>query len=156
LTGFILSPGMLAGILARAGEMPATAAFDGERIRPGRIYVAPPDHHLVIEPGVVLQLKEDDRIIRFRCHTGHAYSLESLVAEIDEAIEESLRSALRSVEEKILLMNHIAEHVRAADSGSVTEQFLRAAQVAQRRADLVRQAVIQADISPATSADAKQ
>lgn len=282
------SPGMLPGILERAGKLPAISPRDRERIQPRHIYVAPPDHHLVIEPGIVriargpkenrfrpaidplfrsaaqvygprvigiiltgylddgtaglwnvkqlggtaivqdpqdalvdsmprsalryvdvdycvplnemapllvrlasetaeegvyevpeetkievsiakadkaleagvmklgepsnyacpechgvlLQLKEENRI-RFRCHTGHAYSLESLVAELDEAIEESLWSAIRSVEEKVMLMRHLAKHVHASDNGTAAEQFLKLAQVAQRRADLVRQAILQ-------------
>ena len=103
--------------------------------------------------GVLLQLKEEDRI-RFRCHTGHAYSLESLVAEIDESIEDSLWNALRSVEEKVLLMNHIAEHVRSTDNGAA-EPFLRSAQVARRRADLVRQVIKEKEVSSAKSGDAK-
>jgi two-component system chemotaxis response regulator CheB len=35
-------------ILARAAALPAKFAKDGEEIRPGRIYVAPPDHHLLV------------------------------------------------------------------------------------------------------------
>ena len=34
-------------ILDRAGPLLAAAAVDGERIRPGRVYVAPPDRHLL-------------------------------------------------------------------------------------------------------------
>lgn len=40
-------------ILSRAGSLPAVHPEDGERIQPGRIYVAPPDHHLVLEVGKV-------------------------------------------------------------------------------------------------------
>jgi two-component system, chemotaxis family, protein-glutamate methylesterase/glutaminase len=40
---------MLPRILSRAGPLPAAHARDGEPIRPGRIYVAPPDLHLTIE-----------------------------------------------------------------------------------------------------------
>lgn len=47
------SPGILDQILARAGSLPATNATDKEQIQPGRMYVAPPDHHLLIEPGIV-------------------------------------------------------------------------------------------------------
>jgi two-component system chemotaxis response regulator CheB len=36
-------------ILTRAGRLPAIHPQDGERIRYGHIYVAPPDHHLVVE-----------------------------------------------------------------------------------------------------------
>jgi two-component system, chemotaxis family, protein-glutamate methylesterase/glutaminase len=46
-------PSLLPSILARAGPLPAAHAEDGEPIRPGRIYVAPPDHHLMLEPGRV-------------------------------------------------------------------------------------------------------
>ncbi len=40
-------------ILSRAGKLPATHAADGEPVRMGQIYVAPPDHHLVVQDGVV-------------------------------------------------------------------------------------------------------
>ena len=39
------SPALLAEILDHFGTLPATNAKDGERIRPGTIYVAPPDRH---------------------------------------------------------------------------------------------------------------
>ena len=47
------SPGVLHEILSRAGPLPATNPADGERIAPRHIYVAPPDHHLLVEPGKV-------------------------------------------------------------------------------------------------------
>lgn len=40
-------------ILSRSGPLEAVHPRDSEAIEPGRIYVAPPDHHLVIEPGRV-------------------------------------------------------------------------------------------------------
>lgn len=40
-------------ILDRAGPLPADSAVDGERIRPGRVYVAPPDRHLLIVKDMV-------------------------------------------------------------------------------------------------------
>jgi two-component system chemotaxis response regulator CheB len=42
------SPGVLADILSRAGRLPASAAVDGEPIERGHVYVAPPDHHLLV------------------------------------------------------------------------------------------------------------
>jgi two-component system chemotaxis response regulator CheB len=44
---------MLPEILSRAGPLPANHAHDGERIHPGQIYVAPPNHHLLIRDGSV-------------------------------------------------------------------------------------------------------
>lgn len=40
-------------LLARAGALFATHAIDRAPIAPGRIIVAPPDHHLMIEDGVM-------------------------------------------------------------------------------------------------------
>src|SRR5215210_3284548 len=48
------SPGVLAQILDRSGPLPAANAENRTRIRPGRIYVAPPDRHLLLEPGLML------------------------------------------------------------------------------------------------------
>jgi two-component system chemotaxis response regulator CheB len=45
---------VLPEILNRAGPLPAKHPVDGEPIRRGQIYVAPPDHHLIIEDGKVL------------------------------------------------------------------------------------------------------
>lgn len=44
-------PSALAEILDRAGPLPAAQARDGEPVRPGRIYVAPSDRHLLVWPG---------------------------------------------------------------------------------------------------------
>jgi two-component system chemotaxis response regulator CheB len=40
---------VLPHILERAGSLRAAHARDGERFKRGRIYVAPPDHHLLVE-----------------------------------------------------------------------------------------------------------
>lgn len=44
-------PSRLAEILTQCGSLPAHCPEDGEAIQPGRIYVAPPDRHLLIERG---------------------------------------------------------------------------------------------------------
>jgi len=41
--------GYLPTILNRTGKLPADHGQDGEPIQRGRIYVAPPDHHLLVE-----------------------------------------------------------------------------------------------------------
>lgn len=47
------SPSLLPSILNRAGSLIAAHPEDGANIEYGRIYVAPPDHHLLIEEGRV-------------------------------------------------------------------------------------------------------
>src|SRR5262245_27678364 len=43
----------LPDILSRHGPLPATHVMDGEPIENGRIYVAPPDHHVLLRTGHV-------------------------------------------------------------------------------------------------------
>ncbi|MGK3207126.1 chemotaxis protein CheB [Amycolatopsis sp. MEPSY49] len=55
-----LAPGSrsaLPMILDRAGPVPAMAATHGAPLRPGRIYVAPPDHHLLVDGDSVILTK---------------------------------------------------------------------------------------------------
>jgi two-component system chemotaxis response regulator CheB len=47
------SPGIVADILNRSGPLPAVSPTGAERLVAGRIYVAPPDYHMLIEPGRV-------------------------------------------------------------------------------------------------------
>jgi two-component system chemotaxis response regulator CheB len=44
---------LLPEILTRAGPLPAAHALDSEPLQYGRIYVAPPDHHLIVQDGAV-------------------------------------------------------------------------------------------------------
>jgi len=46
---FPTSESFLPRILSRSGPLPAVHPQDGERIEMGKIYVAPPDHHLLVE-----------------------------------------------------------------------------------------------------------
>jgi two-component system chemotaxis response regulator CheB len=48
---------VLPAILSRAGALPAKHPKNGEELRPGLIYLAPNDRHLVVEPGKVLVVK---------------------------------------------------------------------------------------------------
>jgi len=45
--------GLLPDILQRVGSLPVIPARDGEAILPGRVYVPPPDRHLLVHQGRV-------------------------------------------------------------------------------------------------------
>ena len=61
--------------------------------------------------GALLQLKAG-RFIRFRCHTGHAFSARSLLVDLQESIDDTLWNTLRGLDESLLLMQHMARHLR--------------------------------------------
>src|SRR5262245_26845401 len=58
--------------------------------------------------GALWELTSED-LLRYRCHTGHAFSAESLIAEQSSAVEDALYSALRVVEEKATALRRIGE-----------------------------------------------
>jgi two-component system chemotaxis response regulator CheB len=43
----------LPAILSRCGPLPAISARDNMLLEPGRVHVAPPDHHLLVDDGVL-------------------------------------------------------------------------------------------------------
>lgn len=55
------SPGFLPSLLSRAGPLPARHPRDGEAPEPGRIYVAPPDRHLVLDAAGRIHLSHGPR-----------------------------------------------------------------------------------------------
>jgi two-component system chemotaxis response regulator CheB len=62
---------VLPDILSRVGELPARHPKDGEALEPGRIYVAPNDRHLVVEPGRV-------RVVKGPRENGHRPAVDTL------------------------------------------------------------------------------
>lgn len=49
-------------LVFRASRAPVYEAEDGQLARPGAVYVAPPDYHLLVDVGSRLSLSADDRV----------------------------------------------------------------------------------------------
>ena len=90
--------------------------------------------------GVLRELKEGERV-RFRCHTGHAYSSEALLSEIDDNVEIALWNSVRALHEKVFLMRQLAENARTGDP-ALADQLRRRADIAFARAEIIRQATL--------------
>ena len=95
-----VSPSALAEILSRAGPLPATRGVDGEAITPGHIYVAPPDHHLLVEPGRI-RVTRGPKENRFR-----------------PAIDASFRSAAYAYGARVIMTDKLASY------GAATREIL--------------------------------
>jgi two-component system, chemotaxis family, protein-glutamate methylesterase/glutaminase len=97
------------------------------------LYTCPECH------GVLLQLPADP-LVRFRCHTGHAYTLASLLAEISESMEQTLWNTVRMLEEQVLLLGQMAQSGEDPDlAASLAEKM----QLAAQQIDLIRQMALQ-------------
>jgi two-component system chemotaxis response regulator CheB len=86
--------------------------------------------------GVLLKMKEG-RPTTFRCHTGHAYSVQALLSELEASVEESVWSSIRSMEEVVMLLGHLSEHLRDLDPAKAERCRKRQAAIS-RQTDVLR------------------
>lgn len=84
--------------------------------------------------GGVLWKVEEDSDLRFRCHTGHAYTAAFLLAEQTNKIEETMWTALRMFEERKNLLTEMARREKGAGSHSALER----AEMSQVHIDRIR------------------
>lgn len=94
-----------------------------------------PDCH-----GVLVKLTDGERA-RFRCHTGHAFSADSLLATVTEDIEDSLYNAIRGIEESVMLLNHIGNHLANNNQINLSALYFKKAFEAEERIQNIRQSV---------------
>ncbi len=62
--------------------------------------------------GVLFEVQSGDDMLRFRCQVGHAYSVETMIAEQGDGIERYLWATLRAIEERIGLAERLAARAR--------------------------------------------
>ena len=86
----------------------------------------------------------DAQPVRYRCHTGHGYTLRTLRHAQSEMTDGALWSAIRALQEQRMLLEKMAAEER--DGGNAAEAALLEAQAAQleRQGDQLRE-LVQAD-----------
>ena len=92
--------------------------------------------------GVLWELR-DRTLMRYRCHVGHAYSIDSLLAEKDNSLERALWTANRALEEKGALARRMATQARQSNHLMSETQFLERAAEAETHAAVLKQVLLQ-------------
>lgn len=132
---------LLLALAARAGAPPGTpiervvreqAIFERKHVMENLSVLAAPSALTCPDCGGGLWELKDRRPLRYRCHTGHAFTADSLEAAQAEHAEFTLWSSLRALREREMLLRRLA---------SVAEATGDAAQAAagRRAADRVRE-----------------
>jgi two-component system, chemotaxis family, protein-glutamate methylesterase/glutaminase len=116
----------------------AESALGRRPVLPDGAPAGPPSPYGCPDCHGVLNTVPDERLLRFRCRTGHAWTAESLVAQQDADVEEALWTALRVLEERGEMSRKLAEQADAGQRQWSSEHFRRRAGEAQRSADLLR------------------
>jgi two-component system chemotaxis response regulator CheB len=131
-------------------ELEVRIAMEDRALQQGVMKLGPVSPYTCPECHGVLVRVGDGGIPRFRCHTGHAYALDSLLAAITETVEQTLWNALRAVEESVMLLREAAG-ARGPDLGAsspdgaarnMDPRFEQKAREAEARAEMIRRAVL--------------
>ncbi|WP_460977622.1 chemotaxis protein CheB [Spirosoma knui] len=82
--------------------------------------------------GALVSFKEG-KLIRYRCHTGHAYTASTLLAEVTKTVEDAFWSTIRGLEESIILLEQSAKLFTEAGDTEAADQFYRKATETRER-----------------------
>jgi two-component system chemotaxis response regulator CheB len=93
----------------------------------------------------VLAMLRDGKVIRFRCHTGHAVSSGTLLEASTTQVEERLFDALRALDEIVMLLNRLGEEYAGQGNTAAAEQCFNRARDAYERSRPIREAAIDND-----------
>jgi two-component system chemotaxis response regulator CheB len=122
-------------------EIEVKIAKEEDPIQAGTLRLGVPSRFTCPEcHGVLLEMREAGRL-RFRCHTGHAYSLDSLIADVREQIEVQLWTTIRTMQEGGLLMRTVAQHVNEEHPSADVVSLQRHADDLQEQANRLREMV---------------
>ena len=95
-----------------------------------------PDCH-----GALTQLIEG-QLLRYRCHTGHAYTVSALLSELTQSVESMLYQSMRGLEETKMLLQSVGEHF-AKEQPAVAELFFAKAATAGQQARVVHDSILE-------------
>jgi two-component system chemotaxis response regulator CheB len=88
--------------------------------------------------GALVSIREGD-LIRYRCHTGHAYTATTLLTDVAESVEDSMWKAIRSLEETVMLLEQSAKQFANGGNALTAEQFYQKARETRERAAKTRE-----------------
>jgi two-component system, chemotaxis family, protein-glutamate methylesterase/glutaminase len=89
--------------------------------------------------GVLTTLREG-KLVRFRCHTGHAFSADALLTSKSEELEARLWDAVRASDESVILLNRLGEEFAKAGNTAAAEKCFDEAREEHERSRPVRDA----------------
>ncbi len=90
--------------------------------------------------GVMWEIDEGD-LVRYRCHIGHAYTAELMALALDENLRRALGSALRTIEERVALMEKLRRQAVASRSPLVSKTWDQMASELEEQAQVIRDTI---------------
>ncbi|HEY6937839.1 MAG TPA: chemotaxis protein CheB [Terriglobales bacterium] len=102
--------------------------------------------------GTLWEIREGE-LLRFRCHVGHAYGAESLLASKNDELEGALWTALRTLEERVALHRRLSEDAARKQNLRVARQFRQTADDMHQQAQTIRHLLLEREAAPPTGTE---
>jgi two-component system chemotaxis response regulator CheB len=98
-----------------------------------------------------LQEIVNGKLVRYRCHTGHAFTLETLSARQADEWERALYGAYRAQQERALVVRRMADEALREGAALSAEEWQKRAHSYDEGAELLRRLIAHANDSSGTS-----
>jgi two-component system chemotaxis response regulator CheB len=108
------------------------------------------------ECGGLLFEGEEAGLLHFRCHVGHAFSEETLMAAQAHALEGALWAAVRALEEKAELGRRLAERAQARGWDKSAARFEHTARDAEEGSSMIRDNLLNGPVRQALETPADE
>lgn len=134
-----------------AAPMPRNIKFEVEIARSGRSSMDAMDslgRRSVLgcpDCGGVMWEIDEGELIRFRCHVGHTYTAELMSVALDENLRRALASALRGLEERVMLARKLHRQAIERSHRLAAENWAQRATEFEREMDVIREAIHRMD-----------
>lgn len=116
------------------------AAFDAEAFQQDERPGIPSPFSCPDCGGVLWEIPEGERLVRYRCRVGHALSPETMLVAQGDKLEEALWTALKTLEESARLARRLAQSQAA--HGWMRERFEERERDARERAEVIRRVLL--------------
>jgi two-component system chemotaxis response regulator CheB len=120
-----------------ASELPSPEKPGGDALETGALH-GPPSPFTCPECGGTLWELQSGKLVRYRCHVGHGFTEDSLLASQNGKLEETLWSALRALEESLELRRRMAERGRQRNLHAIVPGLEQEIRELEKRADGLR------------------
>jgi two-component system chemotaxis response regulator CheB len=127
-------------------EIEVAIARGENTFQDGAVTLGEPSHYTCPEcHGTLNQIKEGPTT-RFRCHAGHAYSLDTLLSFVTLSVEDAMWNTIRVLEESALVLQQMGRQQEALGAGDQAQIYYQKAQQAVHQSQRVRELVLDHEV----------
>ncbi len=95
-------------------------------------------------------------LVRYRCHVGHAYTADSMVAAQATVVEAAMWTAIRALQEKAELSRRLAERSERRGLDRMAARYRSAEEKAEGGSEAIRQLLLSGSAQPPVTTPAPE